>query len=139
MKTIQTKLLLIFSILLVLGIAGAVLTRIFISKQKGDAVVINLAGKQRMLTQKMSKEAFSLNRGSGRKEDLQKTINLFDKTLKGLISGDEDLKLNAAYGNKIPGQLAHVSKLWNSFNKNLNVVISNSEEISAAYTYINDT
>jgi nitrate/nitrite-specific signal transduction histidine kinase len=61
-----------------------------------DATVINLAGKQRMLTQKMSKEALFVTKGidaDKNKEALSKTEGLFDKTLTGLINGDKDLDL----------------------------------------------
>ncbi len=54
-----------------------------------SGTVINLAGKQRMLTQKMSKEALFIAKGidvEKNKESLKKTAELFDKTLKGLIA-----------------------------------------------------
>ena len=58
--------------------------------------VINLAGKQRMLTQKMSKEALLVAKGIDAEENkanLQKTAALFGKTLTGLVKGDADLGL----------------------------------------------
>lgn len=138
MKTIQSKFYLTFGILLALGVIGAVLTLMFISKQKADAVVINLAGRQRMLTQKMSKEAFSLNQGIGDGETLQKTINLFDMTLNGLISGDNELGLPPAKNSAILSRLDHVKKLWISFHKNLDMVMTNPNQASAALSYVND-
>jgi len=66
-----------------------------VTKQQ-SGTVINLAGKQRMLTQKMSKEALFIAKGINvekNKENLKKTSELFDKTLKGLIDGDKDLNL----------------------------------------------
>jgi CheY-like chemotaxis protein len=80
-KTIQSKLAVIFGIFLALGVAGIVI--VTVSSQKNDGTVINLAGKQRMLTQKMSKESLALSQGTGSKESLEKTAGLFDKTLKG--------------------------------------------------------
>ncbi|MCK4442577.1 MAG: type IV pili methyl-accepting chemotaxis transducer N-terminal domain-containing protein, partial [Sulfurovaceae bacterium] len=50
-----------------------------------SGTVINLAGKQRMLTQKMTKEALFIAKGIDVKENienLKKTVSLFDKTLK---------------------------------------------------------
>ena len=75
------------------------------------ATVINLSGKQRMLTQKMSKELFLIASDidqSKNKENLKKTIKLFDKTLKGLVSGDADLGLSSTKNQKILKQLASV-------------------------------
>lgn len=84
--------------------------------------VINLAGKQRMLTQKMSKEALLVGKGidaSGNAENLKKTGNLFDKTLKGLISGDADLGLDTTEDAGIVEQLNKVSGMWTTFNRHL--------------------
>lgn len=85
-------------------------------QQSGN--VINLAGKQRMLTQKMSKEALLIAKGidvDANKASLAKTVALFDKTLKGLISGDESLKLPATTDKDILAQLKIVSDLWEPF------------------------
>ncbi len=136
MKTIQSKLAVIFGIFLALGVAGIVL--VMMNSQKDDGVVINLAGKQRMLTQKMSKEAIALSQGVGSKGSLQKTANLFDKTLKGLIAGDEELKLPATTNAGILAQINHVQKLWNDLRVNVDVVLANSTETMASLSYIND-
>ena len=82
------------------------------------ATVINMSGKQRMLTQKMTKEFLMIARGIKVKENrqaLEKTIKLFDKTLKGLLDGDKGLGLPATTDPKIRDQLAVVKKLWVSF------------------------
>ena len=76
-----------------------------------------------MLTQKMSKEAIALSQGVGSKESLTKTVNLFDKTLKGLISGDKELGLPATQNSEILNQLNHVQKLWKDLRGNLNGVL----------------
>lgn len=87
--------------------------------------VINLAGKQRMLTQKMSKEAFFIAKdvsASVNKVALTKTAALFDKTLNGLISGDADLKLPKTEDPAIVEQLNVVMGLWNEFKKSIHAV-----------------
>jgi len=138
MKTIQSKLIVVLAIFMVLSIVGTCITVSFLDKQKADGVVINLAGKQRMLTQKMSKESLALSQGTGSKESLQKTVNLFDKTLKGLISGDTGLGLPPTTNIKIVNQLNHVQKLWKDLRVNMDVVLANSAETTAALSYLND-
>ncbi len=89
-------------------------------------IVINLSGKQRMLSQKMSKEMLLIAKGvdaAGNKENLKKTAALFDKTLKGLIHGEADLKLAKAQNPKIVKQLEKVTKLWSGFKKNVDAVL----------------
>ncbi len=83
-----------------------------------SGTVINLAGKQRMLTQKMSKEALFIAKGISvdtNKASLAKTVALFDKTLKGLVAGDESLKLPATTNKDILAQLQIVTDLWTPF------------------------
>ena len=136
MKTIKSKLMVIFGVFLALAIARY--SYFLMSTQNDDGRIINLAGKQRMLTQKMSKEAFAISQGVGSKGSLEKTINLFDKTLKGLISGDADLGLPPTQDTETLGQLTHVQKQWKELNANLDVIIANSDESTAALSYIND-
>ena len=87
-----------------------------------SGVVINLAGKQRMLTQKMSKEALFIAKGisvDANKASLAKTVALFDKTLKGLIAGDASLNLPKTENAEILAQLKIVTDLWIPFKANI--------------------
>lgn len=82
------------------------------------AVVINLAGRQRMLTQKMSKEFLLVHLGistAGNRLNTRESVALFDRTLNGLISGDQDLELPAATEPEIRAQLQKVDGLWEEF------------------------
>ncbi|MCK4440873.1 MAG: type IV pili methyl-accepting chemotaxis transducer N-terminal domain-containing protein, partial [Sulfurovaceae bacterium] len=71
------------------------------------AKTINLAGRQRMLTQKMTKELLLVANGidaDANKENAKKTAELFESTLKDLIAKCKD--------DKIKTQLGVVEKLW---------------------------
>jgi len=112
------------SVCLSLGVTSQVFaeaTPVAQTKQQ-SGVVINLAGKQRMLTQKMSKEALFIAKGintDANKANLAKTVALFDKTLKGLVSGDKSLKLPATTNKDILAQLKVVSDLWTPFKASI--------------------
>ncbi len=96
-----------------------------------SGTVINLAGKQRMLTQKMSKEALFMAKGidaDANKASLIKTEELFDKTLKGLINGDKDLNLPKTGNKEILAQLDKVSKLWTSFKASIDKVVAGKSD-----------
>jgi len=87
-----------------------------------SGVIINLAGKQRMLTQKMSKEALFIAKGisvDANKASLAKTVALFDKTLKGLVAGDASLNLPKTENAEILAQLKIVTDLWTPFKANI--------------------
>lgn len=119
------KYVLSFSLVLFLGFCFVSHSYAITKNEMG--IVINLSGKQRMLTQKMSKEMLLIAKGVDaiqNKENLGKTSALFDKTLKGLVYGDEDLKLVGIEDAKIVEQLERVSMLWGKFRKNVDSVLS---------------
>jgi len=85
------------------------------TKSQLDAIVISLAERQKMLTQKMTKEALYVLKGINMKENranLLMTVEIFDKTLIGLLNGDEELELVKIKNKKILEQLMTVSNLW---------------------------
>jgi len=99
-----------------------------INRQMG--VVINLAGRQRMLTQKMSKEMLLIYHDVDVKKNranLGRSALMFAKTLKGLVNGDESMGLIATTDKDILKQMDIVSTLWLSFSKNVLATIKGSK------------
>jgi len=88
----------------------------------GIAVALNISGRQRMLTQKASKEACLIYRGyqaAHNRAELLKTMNLFAKSLDDLLQGNTELGLPAAPISVIQDQLNEVKALWKSFEVQL--------------------
>lgn len=96
LSTIQGRMLLIFAAfaLLLGGLVGA--TRSVLATQADDGVLVNLAGRERMLSQKMTKESLQLTTAllAGRtanvsqyRETLRSTIQVFETTLLSLRDG----------------------------------------------------
>jgi hypothetical protein len=86
------------------------------------AKCINLAGKQRMLTQKMVKEALLIKEGLNKDKNKKKLISsskLFDKTLKGLIDGDSELKLKKTDNKKVQKELKDLQTSWDKLYKDI--------------------
>ena len=105
---------------------------------KDLAIVINLSGKQRMLTQKMSKESFMLFLGidmQNAKKNLIDSKELFDRTLKGLMYGDKGLKLVATKDKSILSKLKEVEALWEPFKEHIEKIY-NYEASDKDYWYI---
>lgn len=85
---------------------------------KDYAVLINLSGKQRMLTQKMSKEVMLVALKIETEKNvanLEKTATLYDKTLKGFRYGDSDLGIKKTDSRRVLRQIGIVEKAWESF------------------------
>jgi len=81
--------------------------------EKAMVKIVNLAGRQRMLTQKMTKEKLLCVKGQKEyKKSLIKTIKLFDDSLDTLINGNTAEHISKPSNKKIKEQLAKVKTLW---------------------------
>lgn len=96
-------------------------------QQKEDGLKINIAGRQRMLTQKFTKEFFLSQlqkQSSDKKHDpamMEKSVKLFDLSLTALQNGGTTYKdlgltkpvtLSAAGNAAVKKQLEDVANLW---------------------------
>ncbi|NOX26359.1 MAG: hypothetical protein GXP59_09670 [Deltaproteobacteria bacterium] len=135
--TLQSKIQAILVVFLILALVNAVIIFYVVGRQKANSRAINLAGRQRMLTQKMSKEVFVANSLSADKRQevikgIKNTANLFDTTLKGLINGDKSLKLSAVDNQDIRQKLLEVQGMWSEFYSAINDYIGNTPTSAAA-------
>ena len=79
---------------------------------------VNLAGRQRMLSQRMVKSACFITMGvdvDGQKDVLKSSIETFEKTAKALQIGDESLGLGLENNPAILVGLAKVDEDWTQF------------------------
>ena len=111
-------------------------------KQEHDSVVINLAGRQRMLSQKMTKEILLFSQGVFPAEKVLNTIEMFDQTLKALTYGGKaplDLvqttftTLPAPETRVVVTQLKTVESRWSSFSKIAKKYLKEKEASPLAY------
>ncbi len=153
---IKTKLIGALGSLMVLGLIIFVVTWQTTESQKDDALVINLAGRQRMLSQKMSKELLYFvnkrNQTGQADEKLRSqvrlTMKIFQTTLQALKeSGKAPLTLSMSGGyRQCPkaeepayGQLAKVQSLWNDFSAHVKRVLEAPSEDDLDWVMQNNT
>lgn len=75
--------------------------------------IVNVAGRQRMLTQKMTKEKLLVILGKKSFEKkLEDTVKLFDDSLTILLKGDKTQQIGQASNEKIIKQLKVVAAMW---------------------------
>ena len=82
--SIKFRLLALVSFFLALMVINAVTINVWIEGAKGDGTTLNIAGRQRMLSQKISKEVMFAVAGEDLSGALKKTQALFDSSLKAL-------------------------------------------------------
>lgn len=100
---------------------------------KAWGVVVDLAGKQRMFSQKMAKEIFQVKLkldAETHRSSLKLSAETFDQTLKGLSNGDAKLGLPPTTDDAARAQLAQVGKVWAEFRPYVDRVLK-KEDLSA--------
>lgn len=113
---ISTKIKIIGALLIIL-VVGLIATTIYLTQQNiKDALVINISGKQRMLTQKISKSIFYIQYSHTYDfEETDKASEEFIYGLNTLKNGDKARGVSAVSTSEISNQLKYIEKLWNSF------------------------
>ncbi|MCB0195596.1 MAG: type IV pili methyl-accepting chemotaxis transducer N-terminal domain-containing protein, partial [Anaerolineae bacterium] len=145
-KSLQRKLGFVVGLLLVLVFVEIIGVVVMLNQQQTDALVINVAGRQRMLSQKMSKYALMIERGDETViADLEAASHLFDQSLQGLTVGDAETGLPAASETMRP-MLMTVTEAWTpfyasvqslpqispddpEFAQSINYILSNNEDV----------
>jgi len=83
-------------------------------------LIINIAGKQRMLTQKMSKEMFYIKyRQSTDFRELNSAVDLFENNLNDLYNGNSAKGIYLPQNTKIKSKLEEVNAIWKPFKDEL--------------------
>jgi len=113
-------------------VSGVFYTISFLNIQENSGSVINIAGRQRMLTQKISKESLGVCNGIQKPEILQKTSELFQKSLSALIYGDVKLKILPISNDAIKSQLLKVKRLWEPFQASISTIAKNRADSTQA-------
>ena len=146
--SLSVKFVAILLVLLILSTINAGIIFSVVNEQITSGRAINLAGRQRMLSQKMSKEAFVYRMEMDESErekiksDLQKTAALFDSTLLGLLNGDEAQGLKAVDNKETKDKLLEVQALWKDFFVHVNTCLTaelDSREMEEALAQIQKT
>lgn len=156
MQTILGRTIISFLAFIFLLVGILVTTLLVTNQQKDDGLIVNLSGRQRMLTQKMSKETLTYykiaNQENPSRRDLIKwadqvgmTMKVFETTLMALKDGGPaplDLKMTKfrdcppAETAEIRDQLERVITLWEPVKTNINKVIASKGKDSWAMDYV---
>ncbi|MGB0466716.1 MAG: methyl-accepting chemotaxis protein [Pontibacterium sp.] len=89
-----------------------------------DPNTINVAGRQRMLSQRVAKEAMLVEAGIEQQAALNKTIALFEKSHLAIIQGDPEQKMKPVNDPLILAQMKKVGNLWQTYKALINKHIS---------------
>ena len=138
-ESLQARLTYLFAafVLLVVAAVGAMMWDS--ESQKQDALLINVAGRQRMLAQQMVRLAFAASRGEETATaTLQEVESVFDGTLHALLAGGAAsyplgamVTLPATRDPRIRSELERVDEAWSGF-RDLLTTLQRSRDDAAA-------
>ncbi|RBQ32502.1 hypothetical protein CRU92_01985 [Arcobacter sp. FW59] len=117
---ISTNIKIIGTLFAILMLSIVAITFYLNNKNEKDALIINIAGKQRMLTQNISKNIFYLSQFRNNSlDELDSSTAEFIYNLKTLKDGNNLSKIKEAPTSQIANQLMKVEILWSSFYQNI--------------------
>ncbi|PRM98101.1 type IV pili methyl-accepting chemotaxis transducer N-terminal domain-containing protein [Aliarcobacter cryaerophilus] len=119
-SNISTKIKVI-GILFALLMTSIIATTIYLNnKNEKDAMIVNIAGKQRMLTQNISKNIFYLySNPKSSQNELDSSVEEFIYNLESLKGGNSLSKLKEAPNIQIDRQMLQIEYLWSIFYQNI--------------------
>ncbi len=103
-----------FSYVLIFVLTAAIGVAVWMAGSD-DATAINVAGKQRMLSQRLAKETLLLQQGVVQASLPRATIDSFEAAHRALLDGDAEMGIKATRDREIRTQLEHVGQLWRSY------------------------
>ncbi|WP_339883384.1 type IV pili methyl-accepting chemotaxis transducer N-terminal domain-containing protein [Polaribacter vadi] len=109
-------------------IISQILVRKHLETQQSDSTVINIAGRQRMLSQKLTKEVVSLSVSSDKKDreilqkNIKETLYLWNFSHNSLQKGNDSLGLPKQNSD-------HITREYNALNPVFNTILKASNSI----------
>ena len=136
-KNLTVRYLIALSLIALLSISASVLIRTAIYKQTSDAPVINFSGRQRMLSQKLTKEillltlAPSLEMKEHYRGELEETAANLSRVHNGLQHGDEALGLPGNNSREVQNFFAKMEPHYQKMKEAVNKILTlNSKDLS---------
>ncbi|WP_417348506.1 methyl-accepting chemotaxis protein [Ferrimonas sp.] len=123
-KTVRGQFLVIFLVLFLLAAVNAVM---LYATSGNSAERINIAGAQRMLSQRYAKEALLVVQGGLAPAALEKTVTRFEKAHQLLLAGDPSRKLAPVSEPHIREQLLKVGGLWRTYRERVEAYLQMPE------------
>ncbi|GAB1257818.1 nitrate chemoreceptor McpN [Aurantivibrio plasticivorans] len=89
-----------------------------------SADTVNLAGRQRMLSQRVAKEAFLVQQGAESQATIDATIELFETSHRDLLAGNPGKGILAPPNEAVETKLTQVQRAWSNYEDRIKQYIS---------------
>lgn len=126
--SINLKLAVLYWIIVIFSLVGVGMTIQILKSQEATNTVVDLSGAQRMLSQRMTKNALIIAGGegdvAGAATQVQTDMERFERVLRGLEQGDAPLGLVAVTDAAMLEQLQVVQTHWSAFQSELEQIVA---------------
>lgn len=139
MRTLYIKIAIFFIVILVLGASSYFIVTTSLTKKENISHIINVAGRERMLSQKISKKAIQIaymNDASAKKELIAASTE-FEQNLLGLINRDKNLDLFSAPNEEMIKQLKHAEADWKEIKLDIDQIVAGNGDQTSIIQRIN--
>lgn len=115
-------------------IISQILVRNHLNNQESDSTVINIAGRQRMLSQKLTKEIVSITVSKDAihrdvlKNKIKKTVSLWEMSHHALQKGNDSLGLPAINSKEIQQKFTAINPFFNIIKKASKTIVEKLED-----------
>lgn len=113
-KTINAQFMLSYFLIFLLAAIAAI--SLYMSMAINPET-INVAGRQRMLSQRLAKEVLLQSEGIKNAQQVQKTINLYESSHMKILNGDAKSGMIAISNSEILKQLEVIEELWGNYKQ----------------------
>ncbi|MFW1677124.1 methyl-accepting chemotaxis protein [Pontibacter sp. JAM-7] len=123
-KTAKRQFTLVYGLIFLLAVASGISLYMSLAV---DPQSINMAGRQRMLSQKVAKEALQVRADVEQLATLQKTISLFEASHERLLNGDPETGMTPISNSQVRAQLEHVWGLWQEYRVSVDQYVATGD------------
>ncbi|MBG6497181.1 nitrate chemoreceptor McpN [Pseudomonas aeruginosa] len=126
LKTLNAQFLLSYA--LMFGLAACASVALYLSMSISPET-INVAGAQRMLSQKMAREALQLRLGAGAPKALAATIAQYERSAAALDAGNAERTVSRRGAPEIAAQRQKVAQIWGRYRAMLDQVAQPASQV----------
>jgi len=126
-RNIRYQLILLNTILILSGFSAI---GIIYSGMEADAATINIAGRQRMLSQRAAKEALLVYFAQQQPNTVKQTTALFEESHQMLLSGDTIQGISEPMTPEIEQQLRQVDAMWKEYSEIIGTLTAKGHTVS---------
>ncbi len=126
LKTLNAQFLLSYA--LMFGLAACASVALYLSMSISPET-INVAGAQRMLSQKMAREALQLRLGAGDPKALAATIAQYERSAADLDAGNAERNVSRMGAPEIAAQRQKVAQIWGRYRAMLDQVAQPASQV----------